>query len=600
MATAEPRILLLDPDREHQKRAAEAFNKNGFHLRYLADPAKLILGCKQLQPVLVLINAELRSPLVQAALNALSNEAAWSTLPVAVICDDVSEALFVEQLRTGVVELMPKLAPLEALAQRTHALLRELPNRSGNVQGRGDSPMLANLAEHLRRTLRSGVVTFNSGLPDQGRALFVKGKLTNADHKGVTGIEALLGMVTQSHASWSFSELSGGVGEGDAVVLELDANADEPLVPIIESSGESDGVLVPIEGADGADADEALIVGEPIEEEAAPPPAPAPAPPQKPVSILLVDDDEELCRMFGLLFRKHGYEVTTANDGVEGFEEAQKQKFDLVVADLNMPRMDGWGLLRLLRDDFRTRELPVAFLSCHDDYRDSLKALNAGAQAYYSKSTRLDALAGHVKGLLEPRRKFQAALAQSKPGDAIPVTLNSVGPQWLLRELAKQGEAFRIDAADGWAKYNVYVKGGRAIHAVAVAGRHRAEAEKAFTAFIASKATDAVVHRVDDARATTLQHGLEEELQLTAEALNENERRLRDGLMISANNIQVDTDLYAVYAQVGPKQWLETARLICEEKLPPKEVIARVDASPLDVEDTLKDLLRRGIVRLTA
>ena len=53
----------------------------------------------------------------------------------------------------------------------------------------------------------------------------------------------------------------------------------------------------------------------------------------------------------------------------------ESSQFDLVVTDLNMPRMDGWGMLRLLRDDFRTRELPVAFLSCHDDYRESLKAL---------------------------------------------------------------------------------------------------------------------------------------------------------------------------------------------------------------------------------
>jgi hypothetical protein len=49
---------------------------------------------------------------------------------------------------------------------------------------------------------------------------------------------------------------------------------------------------------------------------------------------------------------------------------------------------------------------------------------------------------------------------------------------------------------------------------------------------------------------------------------------------------------------VGPRQWLETARLICEEKLPPREIISRVDASPIEVEETLRDLVRRGVVSL--
>ena len=46
------------------------------------------------------------------------------------------------------------------------------------------------------------------------------------------------------------------------------------------------------------------------------------------------------------------------------------------------------------------------------------------------------------------------------------------------------------------------------------------------------------------------------------------------------------------------QKWLEVARLICEEHVPPRDVIARTDASPLDVEETLKDLVRRGVVTL--
>jgi hypothetical protein len=80
--------------------------------------------------------------------------------------------------------------------------------------------------------------------------------------------------------------------------------------------------------------------------------------------------------------------------------------------------------------------------------------------------------------------------------------------------------------------------------------------------------------------------------------MNENERVLRDQLMVSATRMDVNAELYAVYQQVGPKQWLEAARLICEERVAPRDVIARLDMSPLDIEETMRDLLRRGVVTL--
>ena len=80
--------------------------------------------------------------------------------------------------------------------------------------------------------------------------------------------------------------------------------------------------------------------------------------------------------------------------------------------------------------------------------------------------------------------------------------------------------------------------------------------------------------------------------------LTENEQRMREGLLVSATQIEVNEDLYAIYGKVGPSQWLEVARLICEERVPPRDVIARIDTSPIEVEETLKDLLRRGVVTL--
>lgn len=313
--------------------------------------------------------------------------------------------------------------------------------------------------------------------------------------------------------------------------------------------------------------------------------------------VLLVDDDEALARMLAILFRKHGFDVTVAEDGVEGYQAALAAPFDAVVADLNMPRLDGWGLLRVLRDDFRTREVPVAFLSAHDDYRESLRALDAGAQAYLSKSTRLEALAAHVRSMLEPRKEARRALAARQP---VPVAVGTLGPQWVLRQCASLKLDGILEGADDWAGYRIAFAGGRPIHAVAQSGRHVAEREKAFTAFIASRGmkgrfvpmTVQVEPNLSDDVETLIAHAIE--------VLHTNQTRVRESLMVHATKIDVNGDLYALYAQIGPASSLETARLICEERLPPREVISRMSASPLEVEETLKDLVRRGVVTLSA
>jgi hypothetical protein len=154
----------------------------------------------------------------------------------------------------------------------------------------------------------------------------------------------------------------------------------------------------------------------------------------------------------------------------------------------------------------------------------------------------------------------------------------------------------RLDAKDGWAHYSLFFTDGRCRHASAQAGKFTAEGERAFNAFIASKQAEATWTPGNGAAAENLHLDTAILVERASVTLNENERRVREGLMVAATQVEVNTALYAVYTQVGPKQWLEAARLICEEKLAPREIISRLEISPLDVEETMKDLIRRGVV----
>ncbi len=590
--TSLPTLLYVDPDGLTGLTLSENFEAAHLSFHALVELDRALTAARQVRPGLVVIRSSSHGDVLARVLKALGADANFANLPMVLISDDVSEHDFVSELRTGVIAVLSMPEDPGQLIRELRAHWEGLPRRSGITSGTLDSPGLTALVEHLRRTGRSGSLTLNGGPPGGGTAFFARGILQSAAFKDLTGSEALFAMVAQPKASFSFAEL--GADGGEAVIdIELAMGSeDEPFVPVEHAEPVSEEILlsevipeVLLEVGDVGTGEEEVPVAKPPRRAA------------KSTPILLVDDDDALCAMFSILFRKHGFEVTTASDGFAGYEAARDGSFDLVVADLNMPRMDGWGMLRLLRDDHRTRETPVAFLSCHDDYRESLKALNAGAQAYFSKSTRLDALAAQVRGLLEPREEARQALAT---GERAPLPVSRVGPQWVLRQLAASGATGVLEAKDNWAEYQVGLREGVPTYASAQSGRHLAEGMRAFVAFIASRGADGAWAPGAQVPHPNLSGSLEALLAQTVDALNENGRRVRESLLVHATQVEVNGDLYALYAQVGPRAWLETARLICEDKLPPREVIARVDASPLDVEETLKDLVRRGVVTLSA
>ncbi len=577
-----PVILGVDEDRTAQTGIAQAFNEQGVFYRFVTDRRKVAGGLKQLRPHIILVFGELESDFVIQVLDSLSSDAGSAQRPVVIVSSDTSDAPFVQGMRTGVVGLL-KAPFTPAHIGVVRALWDELATRTGNSAGTADAAALLRFIEHIRRTRRSGVLLTNPRTPSEGKASFIYGRLDKASFLGAQGQDAVQAMLTQPTVRWSFTEIAGSRGEGAGVVIEIGdvVTGETPIAEVrVEEIAE----------------DEPLAFEMPHQQVPPPPPAPVPAVPGAATQLLLVDDDPAILKMFSTLFAKHGFVVSTATDGNESFESALQHSFDAVLADLNMPHLDGWGMLRALRDDFRTRELPIAFLSAHDDYRESLRALDAGAQAYLSKGTKLDVIIGQVIKLLEPRRTFQAMLEM---GQTEAVSVHAVGPQWLLRTLAQAGLSGVLTCRDGWAEYQLVFSQGACLHAAAVAGKYTAEGERAFNAFVASRAAEGAFHAgPPPPLVQNLFLPTEVLIERACTALNDNERNLRESLMVTATQIDVNTQLYAVYCAVGPKQWLEAARLICEEKTPPREVISRLDISPVEIEECMKDLIRRGVVTL--
>lgn len=79
--------------------------------------------------------------------------------------------------------------------------------------------------------------------------------------------------------------------------------------------------------------------------------------------ILIADDDEFLARLLALVFGSAGFETLVAKDGVSAMAEAATKRPDAILLDVAMPEADGWTVLRRLRADQRTRQIPVVLMS---------------------------------------------------------------------------------------------------------------------------------------------------------------------------------------------------------------------------------------------
>jgi two-component system cell cycle response regulator DivK len=108
-------------------------------------------------------------------------------------------------------------------------------------------------------------------------------------------------------------------------------------------------------------------------------------PPQlMPTTVLIADDHDDSRELLQLLLQGAGYDVHEAKDGRECLILARELQPDLIVMDLSMPVLDGWGVFRELQGDQRTRTIPCVAVSAHADLNRK-RALEAGFTAYVSK-----------------------------------------------------------------------------------------------------------------------------------------------------------------------------------------------------------------------
>jgi DNA-binding response OmpR family regulator len=126
-------------------------------------------------------------------------------------------------------------------------------------------------------------------------------------------------------------------------------------------------------------------------------------------TVMVVDDDADIVDMTRLVLEGGGYRVMAARSGPEALRSMDAGHPDLIILDINMPEMDGWQVLRMLKIDERTRAIPVAMFSIKAEVRDKLHGLQEGAFDYIVKPFSCDELLLRVRRIFETLEERQAS-----------------------------------------------------------------------------------------------------------------------------------------------------------------------------------------------
>ncbi len=122
---------------------------------------------------------------------------------------------------------------------------------------------------------------------------------------------------------------------------------------------------------------------------------------EKKYKILIVDDSKMTRNFHAYILKSAGFNIKDAENGFDALEKALIDKFDLIITDINMPKMDGYTFIQRLRENDEYRDTPVIIISTEDEAEDKRKGFEAGADFYIVKPVTPEKLLNTIKMFLK-------------------------------------------------------------------------------------------------------------------------------------------------------------------------------------------------------
>ena len=142
--------------------------------------------------------------------------------------------------------------------------------------------------------------------------------------------------------------------------------------------------------------------------------------------LLLIDDDPNLILLVKDYLEFRGYNVDTAENGREALEVLDHLVPDMIICDVMMPEMDGYTLVKHIRQEAVTNRIPVLFLSAKGQSQDRVKGLNEGADVYMSKPFEPEELVAQVESSLKQIKRWETGRPKGLDGGPTIVVPHNV------------------------------------------------------------------------------------------------------------------------------------------------------------------------------
>jgi hypothetical protein len=263
----------------------------------------------------------------------------------------------------------------------------------------------------------------------------------------------------------------------------------------------------------------------------------------------------------------------------------------LILSDVAMPIIDGWQLFHRVRSDYRVNETRFVFLSGQTGFESKLRALGVDAEAFFEKGVLFGQILKRIDQILAPRRDLDALL--TRPLSA-PFTsrISPLGIKYVLRHLGSHKRSAEVRVENLWHKLRAVIVDGE----LAACSDEGLVASTGLDAFyeLCSLTTGELTLTPGAGSGASLGN-LNALITAAEEKLTESERQVMDTHLVSAPMLKFNPQLLDFYTQVAP----DSAQAVLagvRQGRSPKEIIAALDMSPLEIEDILKDLARKHVI----
>lgn len=119
------------------------------------------------------------------------------------------------------------------------------------------------------------------------------------------------------------------------------------------------------------------------------------------MKILVVDDDKTTRKMISLILKSKGYEVVTAENGIEALQKLGLERINLILTDMNMPYMDGIEFIKQVRATSDISDIPIVMVTTEADEDEKRRAFEAGVDDYLVKPTNAEQISESIKKIVK-------------------------------------------------------------------------------------------------------------------------------------------------------------------------------------------------------